>query len=471
MPNTSSTGSNHGRDGARPSSGGKRTNNSPVTAVAALLPIRALSAPASGMQSSAPRAGTSSAPPSAAAERPRSAFTSGMRTAQFPNMAPLAAKTTRTAARARPSPLTPASRPRTARGAPVPAGPAGELHRCAWMDVHPPRNHEESPISIGSTATAGPVRGEVRGLSKTFGPVRAVTDLSFTVEPGSVTGFLGPNGAGKTTTMRMLLGLARPDTGTATFNGTPYAGLPEPVRTVGAVLETAFHPARSGRNHLRVYCRAAGLPLSRADEVLVQVGLADAGGRRAGGYSLGMRQRLALATALLGNPTVLVLDEPANGLDPEGIQWLRGFLRHLAHDQGRTVLVSSHLLAEVEQTADRVVIVGAGRLVRQGSLAELRAGNAGSVLVRSPRATALAELLRPCASTVAATDGHPDGLSVTGLPVEEVGRRAFAGGIEVHELRARTSGLEEVYFRLTAGQEQYAADHTDTVDTIGQGVS
>lgn len=197
-------------------------------------------------------------------------------------------------------------------------------------------------IPTASTGIAKPIRVEVSGLNKSFGPVRAVSDLSFTVEPGSVTGFLGPNGAGKTTTLRMLLGLLNPDVGTATFDGIPYAALPDPVPVVGAVLEAAFHPGRSGRNHLRVYCRAAGLPLSRADEVLVQVGLADAGRRRAGGYSLGMRQRLGLAGALLGDPAVQVLDEQANGLDPEGIQWLRGFLRHLAHDQGRTVLVSSH---------------------------------------------------------------------------------------------------------------------------------
>jgi ABC-2 type transport system ATP-binding protein len=237
------------------------------------------------------------------------------------------------------------------------------------------------------------------------------------------------------------------------------------------VLETAFHPARSGRNHLRVYCRAAGLPPSRADEVLDQVGLGPAGRRKAGGYSLGMRQRLGLATALLGDPAVLVLDEPANGLDPEGIQWLRGFLRHLAHDQGRTVLVSSHLLAEVEQTADRVVIVGAGRLVRQGSLDELRAGGAGSVLVRSPQTAALAELLRASGTTVTPNDA-PDGLTVTGLPIEEVGRRAFTGGIELHELRAHTSGLEEVYFRLTAGSEQYAAGRPGVAaTTTGQGAA
>jgi ABC-2 type transport system ATP-binding protein len=300
------------------------------------------------------------------------------------------------------------------------------------------------------------VRVEVRGLSKSFGEVRAVSDLGFTVEPGSVTGFLGPNGAGKTTTLRMLLGLMQPDAGTATFDGAPYATLPTPLRTVGAVLETAFHPGRSGRNHLRVYCRAAGFPLSRADEVLAQVGLTDAGNRRAGGYSLGMRQRLALATALLGDPAVLVLDEPANGLDPEGIQWLRGFLRHLAHEQGRTVLVSSHLLSEVEQTVDRVVIVGAGRLVREGSMEQLRSGadGAGTVLVRSPEVTRFADLLRADGTTVTTEDGT---LTVAGTTPAEIGRRAFAAGVELHELRSRTSGLEEIYFQLTSGSEQFAA--------------
>ena len=255
----------------------------------------------------------------------------------------------------------------------------------------------------------------------------------------------------------MALGLERPDAGTAPFDGVAYADLRSPVRTVGAVLETAFHPARSGRNHLRVYCRAAGLPVSRADEVLAQVGLADAGRRRAGGYSLGMRQRLALATALLGDPAVLVLDEPANGLDPEGIHWLRGFLRHLAHAEGRTVRVSSHLLSEMEQTADRVVIVGAGRLVREGSLGELRSGvqGSGAVLVRSPEAGRLAEVLGAAGFTVAPSeDGR---VTVTGTTPDAVGAQAFRAGVELHELRAETSGLEELYFRLTAGQEQYAA--------------
>jgi ABC-2 type transport system ATP-binding protein len=263
----------------------------------------------------------------------------------------------------------------------------------------------------------------------------------------------------------MALGLLVADSGTATFNGRPYRDLPEPVRSVGAVLETAFHPARSGRNHLRVYCRAAALPISRADEVLQQVGLADAGNRRAGGYSLGMRQRLALATALLGDPAVLVLDEPANGLDPEGIQWLRGFLRHLAHVEGRTVLVSSHLLAEVEQTVDRVVIVGAGRLVREGSIAELRAGadGAGSVVVRSPEAGRLAQLLAGPGRRVDVED--PTRLTVTGVTTDQVGAAAFAGGVELHELASRSSGLEQIYFQLTSGTEQYAAAPVGSVPT------
>ena len=329
---------------------------------------------------------------------------------------------------------------------------------CAWITRQQPRPLEV-PIPTGTPLSPGgtpPVRVEVRGLVKTFGVVRAVSDLGFTVEPGAVTGFLGPNGAGKTTTLRMVLGLETPDAGTATFGGTPYAALRDPVRTVGAVLETAFHPARSGRDHLRVYCRAAGLPVSRADEALTQVGLAEAGRRRAGGYSLGMRQRLALATALLGDPAVLVLDEPANGLDPEGIQWLRGFLRHLAHEQGRTVLVSSHLLAEIEQTVDRIVIVGAGRLVREGSIEELRAGAQGgtSVLVRTPETARLAELLRAAGNSVTEADGA---LTVSGATAAEIGHRAFTAGVELHELRPHRSGLEEIYFQLTAGQEQYAA--------------
>lgn len=214
---------------------------------------------------------------------------------------------------------------------------------------------------------------EVTGLSKSFGDVKAVDDLTFTVSQGSVTGFLGPNGAGKTTTLRMLLGLITPDAGTATIGGLPYRELPSPTNVVGAALEaTGFHPARSGLNHLRVYCTANGYPLGRAEELLELVGLDHAKGRSVGGYSLGMRQRLALAAALLGDPAVLILDEPANGLDPEGILWMRHFLREYAAG-GRTVLVSSHVLTEMQQLVDHVVILNRGRLVRHGPLADLSA--------------------------------------------------------------------------------------------------
>ena len=209
------------------------------------------------------------------------------------------------------------------------------------------------------------------GLSKSFGAVQAVDDLSFTVEPGSITGFLGPNGAGKTTTLRMLLGLVRPDAGSATIGGLDYTTLQRPMDQVGAVLESSgFHPRRSGRSHLRLYAAVNGYPASRVADVLALAGLTDAASRPVRGYSLGMRQRLALATALLGDPGVLVLDEPANGLDPEGIAWMRALMRRFA-GEGRTVLVSSHVLSEVEQFADHIVIISKGRLVRQGPLSDL----------------------------------------------------------------------------------------------------
>lgn len=217
----------------------------------------------------------------------------------------------------------------------------------------------------------------VSGLTKRFGRVTAVQELSFTAEPGCVTGFLGPNGAGKTTTLRMLVGLVAADAGVATIGGSRYAASPAPGRVAGVVLEAAgFYPGRSGRDHLRVYCTASGYPLGRADEVLELTGLTEAGRRRVRGYSLGMRQRLALATALLGDPSVLILDEPANGLDPEGIAWLRNLLRDYA-GRGRTVLFSSHTLPEVEQLAERVVIIASGRLVRAGPLAKFTAVQGG----------------------------------------------------------------------------------------------
>ena len=230
---------------------------------------------------------------------------------------------------------------------------------------------------------------EIQGLSKRFGEVAAVDDLSFTAREGAVTGFLGPNGAGKSTTLRMLLGLVRPSQGSATICGKPYAAMAEPFRRVGAVLEAdAFHPGRRARDHLRVLATAAGLPLARVDAVLREVDLADVGHRRVKGFSLGMRQRLGLASALLGEPEVLILDEPANGLDPEGVHWLRQFVRAFA-DKGGTVLVSSHVLAEVAQTVDDVVIIANGGLVTQSSLAELANRSRSGVRVRTPQAEAL----------------------------------------------------------------------------------
>ena len=287
----------------------------------------------------------------------------------------------------------------------------------------------------------------VHGLSKRFGDVLAVDGLAFEVEEGTVVGFLGPNGAGKTTTLRMLLGLVAPTAGTATFGGRAYRELPAPTRMVGAVLEASgFHPGRSARNHLRVLATAAGLPGSRVDEVLGQVGLADAAGRRVGGFSLGMRQRLGLAAALLGDPGVLLLDEPANGLDPEGIHWLRGLIRRQA-DEGRTVLVSSHLLAEVAQTVDQVVIIARGRLVAHSTLADLTAGAAAAVRVRTPQAEALRDRLAAGGAAVQ-LDG-PDKLVVTGVTTEQVGRAAAAAGIVLHEMRFERSNLEEVFLELT----------------------
>ena len=289
----------------------------------------------------------------------------------------------------------------------------------------------------------------VSHVSKTFGTVHAVEDLTFTVEPGRVTGFLGPNGAGKTTTMRVLLGLAAPTAGTATVEGVPYAQLRDPGRVVGAVLEsTSFHPTRTARDHLRVYAAAAGVPDGRADEVLAMVGLTPAARAPVRSFSLGMRQRLALATAMLGDPRALILDEPANGLDPEGIVWLRGFLRHLAHTQGRTVLVSSHVLSEVEQTVDSVVIIARGRLVHEGTLDDLRGSRSvTSVAVSTPSPDALVTALRAAGRTATRT---PDGgLSVDGATAAEVGHIAWEAGVELHQLRDESSSLESVFLELT----------------------
>jgi ABC-2 type transport system ATP-binding protein len=287
---------------------------------------------------------------------------------------------------------------------------------------------------------------EAVGLTKRYKSVTAVDDLSFRVREGAVTGFLGPNGAGKTTTLRMVLGLARPSEGTATIQGRRYVELDEPARTVGANLEVAgAHPGRSGRNHLWALAAMAGLPSSRVDEVLRLVELESAADRRAGKYSLGMRQRLGLAATLLGDPRVLVLDEPANGLDPQGIRWLRDFLRAMAAE-GRTVLVSSHVLAEVAQTVDDVVVIHRGRLVQQGPVQSLTAAGAG-VLVRTPRPDVLRTALdRAGLTAVEAPDGA---LVVDGGEAAQVGEIAFAAGVPLHELAPRSTSLEEAFLALT----------------------
>ncbi len=262
-----------------------------------------------------------------------------------------------------------------------------------------------------------------------------------------MTGFLGPNGAGKTTTLRCVLGLVTPTSGTATIGGRRYAEFAHPTDQVGAVLEaSSFHPGRTGRDHLLVYSTINGYAERRADVLLEMMGLADAANRPVRGYSQGMRQRLALAAALLGDPQVLVLDEPGNGLDPEGIVWLRQLLRGLA-DDGRTVLVSSHLLAEVQQTADRVVIIHRGRLVRAGTLAELTDGVSQRVLVRSPQAEHLSTLLGR--RRVRAERTGPDELRVTGMDAPGVGHLAFTEGVELHALSTEADDLERVFFTLT----------------------
>jgi ABC-2 type transport system ATP-binding protein len=290
------------------------------------------------------------------------------------------------------------------------------------------------------------------GLTKRYGSVTAVDDLSFEIRPSAVTGFLGPNGAGKTTTLRMVLGLARPTTGHATILGRSFADLPDPARTVGANLEICgVHPGRSGRNHLRALAAFAGLPASRVDDVLDLVEMREAANRRAGGYSTGMRQRLGLAATLLGDPEVLVLDEPANGLDPQGIRWLRDFLRGAA-SEGRTVLVSSHVLSEVEQTVDDVVVIHRGRLVKSGPIASLT--TAEGVRVRSPRAAELAAALERDGATVRAED---ELLFVEGRTTDEVGDLAFAAGVPLHELSVEAASLEEVFFRLTSDPEDEPA--------------
>ncbi|WP_291313991.1 ABC transporter ATP-binding protein [Corynebacterium sp. UBA2622] len=301
---------------------------------------------------------------------------------------------------------------------------------------------------------------EARGLTKVYGRVRAVDGLSFTVAPGAVTGFLGPNGSGKSTTMRMMVGLDRPTEGTALIDGTPYRNLRNPARTVGALLDAkGVHPNRSARNTLLWQARAAGIPAARVEEVLDLVGLGGVAEKRVGGFSLGMSQRLGIASAMLGDPGVLILDEPVNGLDPEGIRWVRGLLRSLA-DDGRTVLVSSHLLAEMAQTAERLVVIGRGRLVAEASVAEFVAsGSAVAAVARPSSPPALEAALS--AEGVAYTrevDGAGRAVyTVEGRTSDELGALAFAHGVQLGELGERRASLEDAYMLSTEGQTQYAS--------------
>ncbi|HZT45094.1 MAG TPA: ATP-binding cassette domain-containing protein [Gaiellaceae bacterium] len=285
-------------------------------------------------------------------------------------------------------------------------------------------------------------------LTKRFGSVLAVDSLSFELAAGTITGFLGPNGAGKTTTLRMLLGLAKPSTGNALIFGRPYADVADPALRIGAVLEaTDFHPGRSGRDHLRTLATATSLPDARVDEVLRLVELEGAAGRRVKGYSLGMRQRLGLAAALLGDPELLILDEPANGLDPEGVRWLRDFLQAFAAGK-KTVLISSHVLAEVAQTVDQVLIINRGKLVVESSLEQLTARVGGSVRVRTPERATLQQALQR--EQIETTIVNEQGLLVHGVSSEKVGDLAFAAGVPVHELAAEGSSLEDIFLELTS---------------------
>jgi ABC-2 type transport system ATP-binding protein len=312
-------------------------------------------------------------------------------------------------------------------------------------------------MNLGELRTIPGVRRSDNGLApplvvdhvtKSYGRNVVVDDLSFIVQPGRVTGFLGPNGAGKSTTMKILLDLAAADRGSATIGGRRYRDIREPARMVGVVLEpNAFHPGRSGRNHLRILAEAAGIPVARIDELLTLVGLTDAADRHAGAYSLGMRQRLSLAAALLGDPSVLILDEPGNGLDPQGIRDLRELLRARAASGG-TVFVSSHLLSEVEQLADELVVLNKGRLVASGPLSELQTEAA---LVRSPSRPSLTRALEAAGAVV--EQQGTDALLVRGLPIDRIGEEAHRAGVPLHELSPHSGSLEDLFFSWTSVAE------------------
>ncbi len=316
----------------------------------------------------------------------------------------------------------------------------------------------DAPERAGLLVASGDVPSiEARGLTKRFGQnVLAVNHLDFDAKPGGVTGFLGPNGAGKTTTLRMLLGLVTPTSGSVLIDGRRYRDLPNPTMRVGAVLEASgFHPARSARNHLRLIATTARIPFRRVDECLDLVGLSESADRSVGGFSMGMRQRLELARALLGSPEILVLDEPANGLDPQGIAWLRDFLKWYASDsdskenEGRIVIVSSHLLSEAQLTVDDVIVLAGGRLAAQGKLQDLLSGTKRAVRVKTPDAERLVDALHAANLQAEVKDGY---VVSEGASAEVVGRVMVENRIEVHEMASSTESLESLFFELTGGE-------------------
>ena len=309
---------------------------------------------------------------------------------------------------------------------------------------------------------------EAHELTKRYGSTTAVDGISFTIAPGSVTGFLGPNGAGKSTTMRMIMGLDRPTSGTVTVNGRPYARHRAPLAEVGALLDAkAVHTGRSARSHLRTMAATHNIPASRVDEVIEMTGLAAVAGKRVGGFSLGMGQRLGIASAMLGDPRTLILDEPVNGLDPEGVQWVRRLVRSLA-DEGRTVFLSSHLMSEMAQTADQLLVIGRGRIIAAGPVQDVIDSVTGTtVRVRTPRAAELAELVR--ADGVTVTSPEPGTLDLRGIAAEDVGELALAHGLVLHELSPRGATLEEAYMSLTQDAVEYRSDALATAPVTPEG--
>ncbi|GEL94931.1 ABC transporter ATP-binding protein [Cellulomonas composti] len=299
---------------------------------------------------------------------------------------------------------------------------------------------------------------EAEGLTKRYGDKLAVDHISFRVEPGKVTGFLGPNGAGKSTTMRMIMGLDRPTAGHVHLNGQPYASLRSPLTEVGALLEAkAVHTGRSARNHLRALAATHGISDKRVTEVIAMTGLSEVAGKRVGGFSLGMGQRLGIAAAMLGDPRTLILDEPVNGLDPEGVLWVRTLVRFLAHSEGRTIFLSSHLMSEMALTADELIVIGRGRIIASGPVSEIVArGTRSTVRVRSPHATRLAELLAGPDVVVTATE--PGLLEVFGPSAEQVGDTAAAAGLTLHELTPVRGSLEDAYLSLTQDEVEFHAE-------------